>query len=237
MNWSFGRASTLAFVLIFAVMVANGALDYWNTMRLRQQEKMLEQTIEFHGQKEEMDRLATQRRAATVSYTIAMIASGAGLLLGLIVVGLACHLTRRELLARGRAEEGLRRLNQTLEQRVAERTKAIQMLHDAATMANLAQNTEQAIEYCLRRVAMYDGWCFGHALMAAADNPDELIPAHACYAEDPNRFRHFREVTVGIRLRRGQGLPGRVFASGNRMGQRVFAILLDGSSKPQYLCF
>ena len=32
--------------------------------------------------------------------------------------------------------------------------------------------------------------------------------------EDPERFRRFREVTFGLRFRRGQGLPGRVFASG-----------------------
>jgi PAS domain S-box-containing protein len=113
-----------------------------------------------------------------------------------------------------RAEEDLKTLNATLEQRVAERTKAIQMLHDIATMANQAQNSEQAIEYCLRRVAIYNGWCFGHALLPATDNPDELVPAHAWYAEDPERFRRFREVTFGLRLRRGQGLPGRVLASG-----------------------
>ena len=37
---------------------------------------------------------------------------------------------------------------------------------------------------------------------------------YAYYAHDPERFRHFREVTLGLRLRRGQGLPGRAFASG-----------------------
>ena len=90
-----------------------------------------------------------------------------------------------------RAEEDLKTLNETLEQRVAERTKAIQMLHDIATMANQAQNAEQAIEYCLRRVAMYNGWCFGHALLPAADNPDELVPAYAYYAEDPRAISPF----------------------------------------------
>ena len=52
------------------------------------------------------------------------------------------------------------------------------------------------------------GWCFGHALLPSAEHPDELAFACACYAEDPERFRPFREATLGIRLRRGEGLPG-----------------------------
>ena len=115
---------------------------------------------------------------------------------------------------RQRAEEDLKKLNQTLEQQVAERTKAMQMLRDIAAMANQAQSTEEAIECCLERVAMYNGWCFGHALVPAADDPDELVPAYAHYAEDSERFRRFREVTFGLRLHRGQGLPGRMLASG-----------------------
>ena len=116
---------------------------------------------------------------------------------------------------RKRAEEELQAAKETLEQRVAERTNALQMLHDVASMANQAQNTEQAIEYCLERTAMYNGWCFGQSLLPSADDPDLLLPGYAWYADDRQRFRPFREATIGLRIRRGQGLPGRVFASGN----------------------
>lgn len=119
-----------------------------------------------------------------------------------------------EIVRRKQAEEDLKSLNEGLDQRVAEQTQAMQMLHDIATIANHVPNAEQAIEYCLRRVAMHKGWCFGHAFLPAADNPDKLIPGYACYAEDPQRFCRFREVTLGLRLQRGQGLPGRVLASG-----------------------
>jgi signal transduction histidine kinase len=325
MNWSFGRRPTIAFAMIFAVMVFDGAVDYWQTARLHQQQKTLARAIglrteleaafsalmdaEIHmrdcvitgesrhsescheairavdGQlkrlgrlvagessddrltpichaigarladiqatmvlqetkgidaarrhilseesgksidwirelagrirEEESDRLAGWTRAAAVNYVIAQTAAGTGLLLGLAIVGLAYYMTGRELTARARAEGELRLLTQTLEQRVEERTKSLQILHDIASMANQAQNPEQAIDYCLQRVAVYNEWCFGHAFLPAADSLEELVPAYAHYAQDPRRFRRFRDVTLGSRLRRGQGLPGRVFASGN----------------------
>ena len=88
------------------------------------------------------------------------------------------------------------------------------MLHDIASMANQSQSIEQAMEYCLHRVATYDGLRFGHALLPAADGPDELVPAYAWYAEDAERFRRFREATFALRFCRGQCPPGRVLASG-----------------------
>ena len=119
-----------------------------------------------------------------------------------------------DITERKQAEDDRNAAKGALEQRVAERTKSLQMLHDIASMANQAQNAEQAIRYCLQRTAMYNGWCFGHALLPAADDPDILLPGYAWYAEDPQRFRRFREATLALRLQRGQELPGRVFASG-----------------------
>lgn len=124
-------------------------------------------------------------------------------------VAITVDITRRK-----QAEKDLTALAETLERRVAERTRSLEMLHDIATMANQSPDTEQAIQYCLQRVAMYHGWCFGHALLPAAAAPDELVPGYAWYAQDPERFRRFREATFGLRLRRGQGLSGRVLASG-----------------------
>lgn len=115
---------------------------------------------------------------------------------------------------RKRAEEQLEMLNQSLERRVAERTQVIQMLHDVTSMANQSQNARHAIEHCLEQLAAHNGWSFGHALLPAADDPDELVPAYVYYHEDSDRFRRFREATLGMRLRRGEGMAGRVFVSG-----------------------
>ena len=115
---------------------------------------------------------------------------------------------------RKRAENDLAALSETLNQRVGERTKALQMLHDTAVMVNQAQNAEQALKYCLQHVAACNGWSFGHVLLPAADNPDELVPAFDFHRDDPEHFRRFHEITLGMRFRRGEGLLGRVFAGG-----------------------
>jgi PAS domain S-box-containing protein len=125
------------------------------------------------------------------------------------LVGIGIDITDRK-----RVENDLRSLNETLDQRVAERTRALQMLHDVAVMVNQPQDAEQAIEYCLQCVAAYNGWSFGHVLLPAAGKPDELVPAYLHYPQDPGRFRRFREATLGIRFYRGHDLPGRVFISG-----------------------
>ncbi|MCC6127501.1 MAG: PAS domain-containing protein [Pirellulales bacterium] len=122
--------------------------------------------------------------------------------------------THFDLTERKRAENELKAMTETLEQRVTERTRVIQMLHDVASMVNRAQNVEQAIQYCLQRLSSDGDWCMGHALLPATDNREELESAYFYIPKDRKPYRHFREMTHNVRLRRGQGLPGRVFASG-----------------------
>jgi signal transduction histidine kinase len=112
------------------------------------------------------------------------------------------------------AQAELRSLNEKLESLVAERTSALELLRDVASVANRAQNVEEALEYCLRRVCEHNGWSFGHAFLPADDDPDRLLPAYAWYAAETERFGAFRELTLKTPLRRGECLPGRVFATG-----------------------
>jgi len=100
-----------------------------------------------------------------------------------------------------------------VEKELAEGAEALQILHDIASMANQSQDPTQAIASCLRRLTMYNGWNFGHALLPAADDSDVLIPTHFFYHGGADRFSRFREATLGTRFRRGEGIAGRVFAS------------------------
>ena len=97
----------------------------------------------------------------------------------------------------------------------------IHQLNDITTMANQSQNTEQAIEYCLQRVAAYNGWSFGHVLLPAADKPDELVPAYLHYPQDPERFRRFREATLGIRFTEATTCPDASSSAASRSGPRM----------------
>ena len=124
------------------------------------------------------------------------------------------HGVVRDISDRKQAEEDLRTLTQTLEQRVVERTVAIQMLYDIAAMANSAKSTDQAIMHCLRKVATYSDWRFGHALLPTADIPDQLAAAFSWYGADLDKWLSFRDATFSLHFRRGQDLPGRVLASG-----------------------
>ncbi len=100
-----------------------------------------------------------------------------------------------------------------LEPQLLERAGAWQMLCDVASMANHAQNVEEAAVYCLRRVGEYHGWSFGIAYLPPAEDPNRLIPTYLWYAADGERFRPFVDVTFDTPLQRGQGQPGAVFAS------------------------
>lgn len=108
----------------------------------------------------------------------------------------------------------LKELNENLEQRVEKRTSLIELLHRVTAACHNSSVIDDAINYVLREFAVHSGWCFGHAFRPSEEDQDELIPFPDCYEEYPGRFERFRKVTINLRLRRGEGLPGRVFATG-----------------------
>lgn len=124
------------------------------------------------------------------------------------------HVHGADITRSKRVEAELRRLNEALEQRVAERTAALELLSDIASKANSARSVEDVLDYCLRRIVEHKGWSFGHIYFPAAADRDQLLPAYAFYARDARRFAPFRALTLRTPVRRGQGLPGRVYASG-----------------------
>ena len=122
--------------------------------------------------------------------------------------------TTQDITKRKRTEQSLQELNKTLEQQVAERTSAFQMLHDVTSMANLSQNVQDALEYCLKRVAEKHGWDFGLAFFPDSNDPDLLYLAYAWYSPEVAPSAEIQERISKVVLQRGQSLAGSVYNSG-----------------------
>lgn len=107
----------------------------------------------------------------------------------------------------------LRELKRT-EAELRESRALAEMHRDIAYMANRAQDIDEAVNFCLEKVSFYNGWTFGHAYFPAPDDPERLQSTASCYMPDAKRFEAFRQATLRLRPKRGEGLPGRVFATG-----------------------
>ncbi len=112
------------------------------------------------------------------------------------------------------AESNLLSMNETLEDRVAERTALIKLLHEVASAANSAESFTEILDFVLERVSRHNGWCFGHGYVVSDDDVTLLAPVATSYQDSPGRFEQLHEAMLAAPLRRGEGLPGRVFATG-----------------------
>ncbi len=69
-----------------------------------------------------------------------------------------CRAAITDVTAQKQTEVELRDLKEDLEQQVTERTSALQLLRNVASMANRTQTVEEALEYSLRRVCEHNGY-------------------------------------------------------------------------------
>jgi PAS domain S-box-containing protein len=123
--------------------------------------------------------------------------------------------TSADVTLRKQAEDHVRQLNESLARQVAERTATLVMLNDIASMANQANDVPSTVEFVLRRVGEGQGWASGRAWLPSADDPDALVThcewtAARGWSTAPNNAPS----AAGLRVRRGEGRVGRVFASG-----------------------
>ena len=100
-------------------------------------------------------------------------------------------------------------------ERALRESRALAETHrDIAYMANAATSVEEAFTFCLKKVAYYNRWSLGHAWFPSPDDPELLVPVCEHYAAGASRFRPFRENTMALAIRRGEGFPGRVYKGG-----------------------
>ena len=95
-----------------------------------------------------------------------------------------------------------------------ERQREVQLLHVIADAANGATSVEAAIQIALDELCAYTAWPIGHAYLVSDDPLHPLVPTTLWHLDHAEQFAVFRRVTENLRLRRGEGLPGRVLESG-----------------------
>jgi two-component system CheB/CheR fusion protein len=123
------------------------------------------------------------------------------------------------------AAQALQRVNQTLEARVAERTKHLALLHSITTAISGAANWKEALRLALREVCGTDGWLGAYLHVPDTTDRNRLIPTVGHMSEES--LQPFHRATLEHRFARGELLPGRVYAQGAAMWADVQEDLLQ----------
>lgn len=88
----------------------------------------------------------------------------------------------------------------------------VTILQRVAVAANEATSFEDAVQVALSAVCEHTGWPIGH--LYVTEEADRLRPAGVWHLDEPRRATNFVAVTEATYLSSGEGLPGRVLASG-----------------------
>jgi diguanylate cyclase (GGDEF)-like protein/PAS domain S-box-containing protein len=88
----------------------------------------------------------------------------------------------------------------------------VALLQRATVAANEAGEVEGAARIALHEVCRFTGWPVGH--LYVVEPPDRVVPTGVWHIADEERYHEFRMVTEASVMHVGEGLPGRVAASG-----------------------
>jgi PAS domain S-box-containing protein len=111
------------------------------------------------------------------------------------------------------AEVTLRRVNETLEQQVRDRTESIRLLQDVAVIANEAESVEQAFQIVLARVLRFRNCEVAHVLVRSRGDHHTFVDAGIWLLERAGRYRRLIAAAGKAVFRAGHGLIGRAIAS------------------------
>ncbi|MGH9858053.1 MAG: PAS domain S-box protein, partial [Acidobacteriota bacterium] len=100
------------------------------------------------------------------------------------------------------------------EQQLEKKTALLKALQEVAVAANLATNELEALQIGLDRVCELTGWPVGH-IYTISDGPGDevIVPTRIWHIPDDGNVDLFRKVTEAMRLRKGEGLAGRVLTT------------------------
>jgi signal transduction histidine kinase len=117
-----------------------------------------------------------------------------------------------DVIIRRQTDEWLARAHAELEQRVADRTKWLTLMHDVTRAINDASTWDEGLHEVLQGVCETADWQIGFVYLPDRDDPHVIAPAITCVRDE--RFRPFHETSEHRRYPIGQPLPGRIYEEG-----------------------
>ena len=96
----------------------------------------------------------------------------------------------------------------------AMREMSLQLLDLIGAAASEASTDEEALRSAIQQVCKQVGWQVGHVVWAAEDGSGDAVPSNLWYLAEAGNFEEFQRASMATRFARGEGLPGRVLASG-----------------------
>lgn len=109
------------------------------------------------------------------------------------------------------------------------RAASLELLKEAASIANEASSLEEALQNTVNKVCDYTGWCIGHVYVAeqhATNN--ELASSSIWYLADTDQFEPLRRASQKLAYLPEGALGNRVFKSGHA------AWIMDVSADPTF---
>jgi signal transduction histidine kinase len=119
---------------------------------------------------------------------------------------------RRRLVRERRIRDEAEQISERVTTELYERQRELELLEAVAQQWNAAGTIDEAIQIAIDRICEHTGWPVGHAYL---DEEDAVLrSARVWHLDDPEGFAEFRRVSEERALTSGEGLPGRILASG-----------------------
>lgn len=95
-----------------------------------------------------------------------------------------------------------------------EEKRSLELLYDTSQAAQDAISEDAAYLAVIEKVCSYLGWPIGHIYVISDVAPDLLVPTDIWHVVDQERYIDFQNATELTPFKKGEGLPGRVWKSG-----------------------
>ena len=89
-----------------------------------------------------------------------------------------------------------------------------ELLHRVTEIASESKTFELSLKECLNAICESTQWPVGHVYVPPLEGEETLIPTKIWFLSDEKTFRILKEVTEKTYFKKGKGLPGRIWKSG-----------------------